>query len=90
MANTDGTPSSDGTPSRDRAEYRQALALSLSLTVPFLAIYFLAAIITTRELATIAAIGIWGLPLGFYVGVAVLLAGVVVTRIFLMKTKTEE
>lgn len=67
-----------------QANYRRGARLGLTLTVPFLIIYFVAAIITTRELAGIAAISIGGLPLGFYVGLMVIVAGVVAARLFLV------
>ena len=48
-------------------------------------IYFVVAIVTSAEFAEFAAQMILGLPLGFYLGVGVIIAGLVITRVYLAK-----
>lgn len=69
----------------DEARYKKRLVFSLTLLFIFAASYFLAAIITTKELKHVAAIDILGLPLAIYAGVAVFVVGVVVVRLYLLK-----
>ncbi len=69
----------------NEARYKKHFVLSFSLFFFFAATYFIAAIVTTRELKTIAAINILGLPLALYLGMIVLIVGVAVTRLYLMK-----
>lgn len=51
----------------------------------FTAIYFVVAILTSAEFAELAATMILGLPLGVYLGLGVIIAGLVITRIYLAK-----
>ena len=51
----------------------------------FTAIYFGVAILTSKEAAALAATFIFGLPLGFILGVGMIIAGLVITRIYLVK-----
>lgn len=54
----------------------------------FAAIYFLVAILTSAEFAELAATEIvLGLPLGFILGITVIISGLIVTRIFLSKVE---
>ena len=48
-------------------------------------IYFVVAVLTSAEFADFAAQMILGLPLGFYLGMGVIIAGLVITRIYLAK-----
>ena len=51
----------------------------------FSVIYFVVAVLTSAEFAELAATMILGLPLGFYLGVGVIIAGLVITRVYLAK-----
>lgn len=51
----------------------------------FTVIYFVVAIVTSAEFATLAATMIFGLPLGFYLGIGLIICGLVITRIYLAK-----
>ncbi len=51
----------------------------------FTAIYFIVAVLTSAEFAEFAATMIFGLPLGFYLGIGLIIAGLVITRIYLAK-----
>lgn len=70
----------------DEARFKKQLVFSFSLLLIFALTYFFAAVVTTKELKQVAAIDILGLPLAFYLGLLVFLVGVVVTRLYLMKT----
>jgi len=48
-------------------------------------IYFVVAVVTSAEFAEFAATMIFGLPLGFYLGIGVIISGLVITRIYLAK-----
>ena len=50
-------------------------------------IYFSVAIVTSAEFAEFAATMIFGLPLGFYLGIGVIISGLVITRIYLSKVE---
>ncbi len=51
----------------------------------FSAIYFTVAVLTSAEFAELAATMILGLPLGVYLGLGVIIAGLVITRVYLAK-----
>lgn len=51
----------------------------------FTAIYFVVAVLTSAEFAEFAAQMIFGLPLGFYLGIGLIISGLVITRIYLAK-----
>lgn len=51
----------------------------------FTAIYFIVAVLTSAEFADFAARMILGLPLGVYLGLGLIIAGLVITRIYLAK-----
>lgn len=69
----------------NEARYKKQLVFSFTLLFIFAASYFLAAIITTKELKHVAAIDILGLPLAVYAGVAVFVVGVITVRLYLLK-----
>ena len=48
-------------------------------------IYFVVAVVTSAEFADFAAQMVLGLPLGFYLGIGVIISGLVITRIYLAK-----
>ena len=54
----------------------------------FTAIYFVVAVLTSAEFAEFAARMIFGLPLGFYLGIGLIISGLVITRIYLAKIET--
>lgn len=54
----------------------------------FAIIYFAVAVLTSAEFAELAATEVvLGLPLGFILGIAVIISGLIVTRIFLSKVE---
>ena len=56
------------------------------LLAVFAAIYFLVAILTSAEFADLAATEVvLGLPLGFILGIGMIIAGLIITRIYLSK-----
>ena len=55
------------------------------LMAVFTAIYFIVAVLTSAEFAEFAARMILGLPLGVYLGLGLIISGLVITRIYLAK-----
>jgi uncharacterized membrane protein (DUF485 family) len=56
------------------------------LLAAFAIIYFGVAVLTSAEFAALAATEVFaGLPLGFVLGIGVIIAGLVITRIYLSK-----
>ncbi len=53
----------------------------------FTVIYFVVAVLTSAEFAELAARMVFGLPLGFYLGIGVIISGLVITRIYLSKVE---
>jgi uncharacterized membrane protein (DUF485 family) len=53
----------------------------------FSVIYFAVAILTSAEFAELAATEIVGLPLGFILGIGLIISGLVITRIYLSKVE---
>jgi len=53
----------------------------------FTIIYFSVAILTSAEFAELAATPVLGLPLGFWLGIGVIIAGLIITRVYLMKVE---
>ena len=54
----------------------------------FAVIYFVVAVLTSAEFADLAATEvIFGLPLGFVLGIGMIIAGLVITRIYLSKVE---
>jgi uncharacterized membrane protein (DUF485 family) len=53
----------------------------------FGAIYFVIAVLTSEVAAELAATMIFGLPLGFYLGVAMIIAGLVIVRYYLARVE---
>ena len=60
---------------------------SWGLMAIFTTIYFVVAILTSAEFAELAARMILGLPLGFYLGIGLIISGLVITRIYLSKVE---
>ncbi len=58
------------------------------LMAVFSVIYFVTAVLTSAEFADLAATMFFGLPLGFYLGLLVIISGLVITRIYLAKIET--
>jgi uncharacterized membrane protein len=67
----------------DEASFKRKLGSAIKLLLIFCTMYFVAAIIATREFKNIAGIEILGMPLALYTGVLVFVVGVVVTRMCL-------
>jgi len=61
---------------------------SWGLMAIFTAIYFAVAILTSKEAAELAATMIFGLPLGFILGIGMIIAGLIITRIYLAKVES--
>lgn len=57
------------------------------LMIIFSVIYFVVAILTSAEFAELAATEVLGLPLGFLLGIGMIIAGLVITRIYLAKVE---
>lgn len=58
------------------------------LMAVFATIYFGVAVLTSAEFAELAATEVFlGLPLGFVLGIGVIIAGLIVTRIYLSKVE---
>lgn len=58
------------------------------LLAVFATIYFVVAVLTSAEFADLAATEVvLGLPLGFILGITVIVSGLVVTRIYLSKVE---
>mgnify|MGYP001818542737 CR=1 FL=1 len=51
----------------------------------FSVIYFAVAVVTSAEFADFAAQMVLGLPVGFWLGMGVIIAGLVITRVYLAK-----
>ena len=60
---------------------------SWGLMIVFSIIYFTTAILTSAEFADLAATLVLGLPLGFWLGIGVIISGLVITRVYLMKVE---
>ena len=60
---------------------------SWGLLALFGAIYFVIAVLTSEAAAELAATMILGLPLGFYLGVAMIIAGLVIVRYYLARVE---
>ena len=58
-----------------------------ALMAIFTVIYFTVAILTSAEFAELAATLVLGLPLGFWLGIGVIISGLVITRVYLMKVE---
>ncbi len=63
----------------------KAAKWSWGLMAIFTAIYFIVAILTSKEFAEVAATMVFGLPLGFILGIGLIIAGLIITRIYLAK-----
>lgn len=60
---------------------------SWGLLAIFTIIYFVVAVLTSSEFAELAATMVLGLPLGFLLGIGMIIAGLVITRIYLVKVE---
>jgi putative solute:sodium symporter small subunit len=58
-----------------------------ALMAIFTVIYFSVAILTSAEFAELAATTVLGLPLGFWLGIGVIISGLIITRVYLMKVE---
>ena len=83
---------SQGTPEPEPAETERWSPFSTSrarwawgLMAIFTVIYFVVAVLTSAEFAELAATMILGLPLGVYLGLGVIISGLIITRIYLAK-----
>jgi uncharacterized membrane protein (DUF485 family) len=79
-----------GEPETPAGEYWSPFSTSRArwawgLMAIFTAIYFSVAVLTSAEFAEFAAWMIFGLPLGFYLGIGLIISGLVITRIYLAK-----
>jgi uncharacterized membrane protein (DUF485 family) len=61
--------------------------LSWTLLAIFSTTYFVIAILTSAEFAEFAAYSVFGLPLGFLLGIGLILMGLIITRIYLTKVE---
>ena len=58
------------------------------LLAVFAIIYFAVAVLTSAEFAELAATEVFlGLPLGFVLGIGMIIAGLIITRIYLSKVE---
>jgi putative solute:sodium symporter small subunit len=87
----EGTPPGEAsTPADDKhwSPFSTARAKwAWGLMAVFTAIYFAVAILTSAEFADLAARMVLGLPLGFWLGIGVIIAGLIITRIYLSKVE---
>ena len=60
---------------------------SWGLLALFSAIYFVVAVLTSEVAASLAATMIFGLPLGFYLGVGMIISGLVIVRYYLARVE---
>jgi uncharacterized membrane protein (DUF485 family) len=65
----------------------RAARWSWGMMIVFTIIYFVVAVLTSKEFAEVAATMIAGLPLGFILGIGLIIAGLVITRIYLAKVE---
>ncbi len=65
----------------------RAARWSWGLMALFTVIYFVVAILTSKEFADVAATMIFGLPLGFILGIGLIISGLVITRLYLSKVE---
>ena len=71
-----------------RSEVRYLPKWAWGLFTIFAVIYFGVAVLTSAEFADLAATDvIFGLPLGFILGIGLIIAGLVITRIYLSKVE---
>jgi putative solute:sodium symporter small subunit len=81
----EGPRSADTAP---RSPFRSSSARwSWALMAIFTVIYFVVAVLTSKEAADLAATMILGLPLGFILGIGMIIAGLIITGIYLNKVK---
>ncbi len=73
----------------DPAAIRRNLTIGGGLTFAFALLYFTAAVMTSAPYKDVAARMVAGLPLAFWTGLAVLLGGVVASRVYLVRSDHE-
>lgn len=83
-------PPGEGEPAAAETEHWSPFSTSRArwawgLMALFSVIYFVVAVVTSAEFAEFAATMIFGLPLGFYLGIGLIIAGLIITRIYLAK-----
>jgi uncharacterized membrane protein (DUF485 family) len=93
-AEQEGASSSDpeGSHSADAKHWSpwstRAAKWSWGLMAIFAVIYFGVAVLTSKEFADLAATMVFGLPLGFILGIGLIISGLVITRIYLAKVES--
>ncbi len=65
----------------------RAAKWSWGLMALFTIIYFVVAVLTSKEFADVAAFMVFGLPLGFLLGIGMIIAGLIITRVYLAKVE---
>jgi uncharacterized membrane protein (DUF485 family) len=65
----------------------RAARWSWGLMALFTIIYFVVAVLTSKEFAEVAATMVFGLPLGFILGIGLIVAGLIITRVYLAKVE---
>ncbi len=85
----------EGTPEPEPASAERWSPFSTSrarwawgLMALFSVIYFAVAVLTSAEFAEFAATMILGLPLGFYLGIGLIISGLIITRVYLAKIES--
>jgi putative solute:sodium symporter small subunit len=82
------TPEPEAAPTEHWSPFSTSRARwAWGLMALFSVIYFVVAVLTSAEFAELAATMILGLPLGFYLGIGVIISGLVITRIYLSKVE---
>jgi len=84
-------PASDGPQTADGEHWSpfstRAARWAWGLMAIFSVIYFAVAVLTSKEFAELAAQMIFGLPLGFLLGIGLIISGLIITRIYLAKVE---
>ncbi len=81
-----GTPEPETTPSENWSPFSTSRARwAWGLMALFSAIYFVVAVLTSAEFAEFAAQMVLGLPLGIWLGLGLIVAGLIITRVYLAR-----
>ena len=67
----------------DEAGFKRKLGSAIKLLLIFCTMYFVAAVIATRDFKNVGGIEILGMPLALYTAMLVFVVGIVVTRMCL-------
>jgi uncharacterized membrane protein (DUF485 family) len=78
-------PTASPLPGRWSPLHAPGARLSWGLLAVFTLIYFVTAVLTSADFAELAALSVLGMPLGFVLGIGLILAGLVVTRVYLSR-----